>query len=91
MQSKGQEICKAISIAINKSISTGSSLQFSKLQKLPIYKNKDQILFSNYPPISTLHVPSISKVLEKMIHSLRYRYLQLNKMDSVWIQEGSFH
>ena len=40
---------------------------------IPIYKSKNKDSFSNYRPISLL--PSISKILEKVIHKQTYNFL----------------
>ena len=45
-----------------------------KLAKIiPIYKSKDKALMSNYRPISLL--PSISKILEKIVHHRLYIFV----------------
>ena len=68
------EIKYPLSIAINKSITEGhvpNSLKIAKV--VPIYKSKDKDSFSNYRPVSVL--PVISKVLEKVIHTRTYKFL----------------
>ena len=50
-----------------------------KLAKvIPIYKAKEQDLFSNYRPISLL--PTISKILERIVHKRVYNFLNKNKV-----------
>jgi len=70
-------ICKPLSIIINKSLETGEVPSNLKLAKVvPIYKAKDNKLFSNYRPVSLL--PCISKILEKVIHRRLYNFLLKN-------------
>jgi len=61
------------SLIINKSLETGTVPKSLKLAKIiPIYKSKDKSLMSNYRPISLL--PSISKILEKIVHHRVYKF-----------------
>ena len=72
-------VSTAISIVINKSLSTGTVPNTLKIAKvIPIYKAKDKTDMGNYRPISLL--PSISKVLEKIVHSRLYKFLTNNKI-----------
>ena len=67
-----------ISLLINKSLSTGIVPNSMKLAKvIPIYKSKDSKLFSNYRPISLL--PTLSKLLEKVVHRRVYQFLKNKK------------
>ena len=51
----------------------------AKLAKIiPIYKEKDKKKISNYRPISLL--PVISKILEKVVHTNLYTFLEKNKV-----------
>ena len=43
---------------------------------IPVYKAKEQDLFSNYRPISLL--PAISKILERVVYKRVYNFLKLN-------------
>ncbi len=73
----GPEISDIISKAINKSISSARVPFCLKAAKIiPIYKAGDDKNYSNYRPISIL--PSISKVLEKVMHKRLYNYMQSN-------------
>ena len=75
-----------ISLLINKSLSTGIVPNSMKLAKvIPIYKSKDSKLFSNYRPISLL--PTLSKLLEKVVHRRVYQFLKNKKntvLEPVW-------
>jgi uncharacterized surface protein with fasciclin (FAS1) repeats len=63
-----------LSILINKTIEFGHVPKILKLAKvIPIYKNKNPELYSNYRPISLL--PSISKIMEKVIHKRLYHFM----------------
>lgn len=73
----GYELAKPISILINKSLSEGRVPEMWKIAKIvPIYKSKSKDTFSNYRPISLL--PSISKILEKVVHKQTYNFLMKN-------------
>ena len=51
----------------NKSFTTGIILDKFKISLLiPVYKNEDQWLFSNYTPVAVL--PCFSKLLEKILY-----------------------
>jgi hypothetical protein len=63
-----------ISIIINKSIESGIVPNIFKLAKvIAIYKGKEKNNMSNYRPISLL--PSMSKILEKVVHKRLYHFL----------------
>ena len=56
-----------LTILINNSMSNGTFPDALKVAKvIPIFKNQENYLFSNYRPISVL--PSISKIYEKVIY-----------------------
>ena len=77
LKNVSQVIAVPLSIIINKSIETGVVPRSMKLAKvIPIYKAKDKTLMENYRPISLL--PTISKVLEKVVHCRLYKFLCLN-------------
>ncbi len=64
-------------MAINKSISSGLVPPCLKEAKIiPIFKANDPTLYSNYRPISIL--PTLSKILEKVIHKRLYGYMNSN-------------
>ena len=74
-----EKVATPLSILINKSLQTGvfpDSLKIAKV--VPIYKSKDKDNFSNYRPISLL--PSVSKILEKIVHKRLYFFLELNDL-----------
>ena len=63
-----------LSILINKSLEHGYVPKMFKTAKVtPIYKAKDALEFTNYRPISLL--PTISKILEKVVHKRLYNFL----------------
>ena len=63
----------------NLSLSTGQCPNSLKLAKIiPIYKKDDPSLISNYRPISLL--PSISKVLEKIVYKRLFNFLNDNNL-----------
>ena len=60
-------IIKPLTLLINQVLNTGIFPDKLKIAKvIPIYKKGDPQLFKNYRPISLL--PTISKVLEKILH-----------------------
>ncbi len=63
-----------ISTLINRSIETGYVPEVLKI--LPLYKSKEHDKMTNYRPISIL--PSISKVIEKVIYKRVYSFLNDN-------------
>ena len=70
-----------ITLIINQSMVTGIFPDQLKIAIItPIYKGKntDPHWFSNYRPISLL--PTISKIVEKVIHKQLYRYMNNNKL-----------
>ena len=63
-----------LTILINKSLNTGIVPELLKTAKvIPIYKAKDKEQLNNYRPISLL--PTISKILEKIVHKRLYNFL----------------
>jgi len=69
------EIKEPTSTLINKSITEGIFPDIFKIAEVvPIYKNKNSEDINNYRPISLL--PTISKLLEKIIHKRTYSFLQ---------------
>ena len=71
----GTSITYPLSLIFNQSMQEGS---FPKLMKqadvISLHKSKDKAQTNNYRPISLL--PTISKVLEKLIYKRTYRFLQ---------------
>jgi len=68
-------VANPICILINLSISYGVVPDSLKLAKvIPIYKSKERNKFTNYRPISLL--PTISKLLEKVMHTRLYDFMQ---------------
>ena len=73
------ELKVLISILINKSLETGKVPDMIKIAKvIPIYKAKSPSLYTNYRPISLL--PSISKIIEKVVHKRVYNFLNCNNI-----------
>ena len=72
-------ITKSLSILINQVLHVGvfpDKLIIAKV--IPIYKKGDKTMFGNYRPISLL--PTISKVLERIIYDQLSCYLKENKL-----------
>ncbi len=68
-------IIKPLTLLINQVLHTGIFPDKLKIAKvIPIYKKYDPQLFENYRPISL--VPTISKVLEKIIHKQLSSYFE---------------
>ena len=60
---------------MNQILTTGIFPDKFKIAKvIPLFKNGDQSIFSNYRPISLL--PSISKLFEKVIYQQLYKYFE---------------
>ena len=73
------EICIPISTLVNKSLELGIVPETMKLAKvIPIYKAKEHDSFSNYRPISLL--PTVSKILERVVHKRVYNFLNANNI-----------
>lgn len=73
------EIAYPLAISINDSITSAKvPICLKRAKVIPIYKSKEKDLLTNYRPISLL--PSISKVLEKIIHKRVYAYLTSNNL-----------
>ena len=72
-------IAVPISILINKSLENGEVPTDCKVAKVvPIHKSKSKESFTNYRPISLL--PSVSKVLEKVVHKRVYHFLNTQNL-----------
>ena len=71
----GYCLLSQITDLINKSIELGQVPDILKVAKvLPLYKSKESNKFTNYRPISLL--PSLSKILERVVHKRLYSFLQ---------------
>ena len=67
-------LCEPLTLIFNKSMTEGKFPEAMKLADVvPLYKSKDRHLTTNYRPISLL--PTISKVLEKLIYKRTYSHL----------------
>ena len=63
----------------NLSLTTGVFPDQLKIAKvIPLYKNDDPKIFSNYRPVSVL--PVISKILERLMYNILIKYLNDNKI-----------
>ena len=72
-------IASPLCYIFNLSLSTGLFPQSMKTAKIiPIYKKNDASIISNYRPISLL--PSLSKILEKIVYKRLYSFLDINKI-----------
>ena len=72
-------IATPLSYIFNISISTGKCPSSFKIAKvIPVFKKDDPSLLTNYRPISIL--PSMSKILEKIIYKRLYIFLQVNNI-----------
>ena len=72
-------ISPTLAIIINQSIFTGIFPEKLKIAKvLPLFKKGDCHQFDNYRPISLL--PSISKVIERIVYDQLYEYFSKNKL-----------
>ena len=67
-------ISKPMEIIFNKSIAEGVFPEDMKLADvIPLYKNKEKFLVTNYRPISLLI--TVSKILEKIVYQRTYKFL----------------
>ena len=72
-------IAPPLALIINQSLLTGifpTSLKLAKV--IPLFKKGDEKVFGNYRPISLL--PSVSKVIEKVVYVQVYEYFIKNKL-----------
>lgn len=73
------QLAYPISLLINKSIATSTVPECLKTAKVvPIYKSKARDKFANYRPVSLL--PTLSKVLEKVIYKRLLHFFDTNKI-----------
>ena len=69
------ELLIPLTIIVNNSLESGTVPEGMKIAKIiPLFKAKNKSELSNYRPISIL--PSLSKVLEKIVHKRLYNYAQ---------------
>ena len=72
-------VIKPLLLIIRQVLNTGIFPEKLKIAKvIPIFKNGDEKLFSNYRPISIL--PSISKIIEKVVYQQIYSFFQQNEL-----------
>ena len=72
-------IAPSLALVINQSLMTGifpASLKIAKV--IPLFKKGNEKIFGNYRPISLL--PSVSKVIEKVVYTQIYDYFMINKL-----------
>ena len=75
------EISESMTLIINQSINTVIFPHKLKIAKvLPLFKKNENYVFDNYRPVSVL--PSISKVIEKVMHIQLYDYF--NRFDFLY-------
>ena len=73
------EISKPLTVIINQMLKTGIFPDSFKTSKIvPLFKNGDHGLLTNYRPISLL--PTISKVFERVIYDQMYLYFNNNNL-----------
>ena len=74
-----EEISVPLSHVFNLSMSSGVVPRQMKIAKVtPIHKNGNHQILANYRPISIL--PALSKLLEKVVYSRLYRFLENNDL-----------
>ena len=74
-------LCAPITLIVNQSLNTGifpDNLKQAKI--IPIFKKEDNHIIENYRPISIL--PSISKIIERVVHNQIYTYFTQNNIFS---------
>ena len=75
----GPELLKPLTLIINQCFNTGIFPDNLKLAKvIPLFKNKDKDIISNYRPISLL--PALSNIFEKLIHNQISEYFSKNNL-----------
>ena len=73
------QITGPLTIIVNKSLEAGNVPNEMKIAKIiPVFKSKEKVHFSNYRPISLL--PTMSKILEKVVYKRLYKFLLQNKV-----------
>ena len=75
-------IAKPLTFIINLSLETGVVPTEWKMAKvIPIFKSGSMAEIDNYRPISIL--PTLSKILEKMVHKRLMKHLEFNSINSI--------
>ena len=75
----GTELSKPLTIIINQCLLIGIFPDLLKIAKVkPLFKQGDTCELNNYRPISLL--PTISKILERIIYSQLYAYFSQNNL-----------
>ena len=70
-------IVQPLTLIINQSLTSGIYPDKFKISKItPLHKKDDRTVISNYRPISLL--PTISKIIERIMHSQLYAYFNEN-------------
>ena len=73
------EIIKPLTLIINQCLTTGIFPDKLKIAKIvPIHKKEEKDILNNYRPISLL--PSVSKVIERVMFNQIYAFFQTNKL-----------
>ena len=79
LKSSANTITPSVTTLLNLSIRTGKFPKLWKCSKITaLFKSGDRTNASNYRPISIL--PTLSKILEKAVHSQLYQYLVTNNL-----------
>ena len=79
LKSSANTITPSITKLLNRSILSGKFPKLWKCSKITaLFKSGDRSNASNYRPISIL--PTLSKILEKAVHSQLYQYLVINNL-----------
>ena len=74
-----EEISKPFTLIVNQILTTGIFPEKLKVAKvIPIFKKGENYIFDNYRPVSLL--PSLSKVIEKIMYVQLYDYFSINKL-----------
>ena len=79
LKSIKDEISEPLTVVMNQSLLTGIFAEKLKIAKIkPLHKKSDKCCFNNYRPISIL--PTISKVLERVMYTQLYNYFNENNL-----------
>ena len=74
-------IVQPLTLIINQSLTSGIYSDKFKISKItPLHKKDDRTVISNYRPISLLHIPTMSKIVERIMHSQFYAYFNENSL-----------
>ena len=69
----------ALTLIINQTLTSGIFPEKLKVAKVvPLFKNGDKTILSNYRPISLL--PAMSKIFEKIVYNQLYQYFDSNNL-----------